>query len=374
MENIPKSTKWHAAVNVLADEIVKNNLIIFLGAGCSVASGLPSWQELIKEISDKFALKTNETDLMHIASRLERDFGMKFREEVCDRLRSSPTTKHELQKAIISLDINIFITTNYDTLLEDSFRQIGYSPKIISHGNDIPTLDEAAKTIIKLHGDINSPSSIVISSADYRSYESKNKAFVDFLNALFSRKTILFIGTSFDDPRLRQADDYIINLYKNRRRTPYLILKSPEKTDYDEASKYDIAADDFKALVQDFEDRGFYVIPIDNYEDIKLLLNDIKNQLLSNNFQQHPKNEFKSSAQQDYVDLLENNLRNLIETKTRELCEWVRGKGVLPLPSIMVQRVRELVKHLDNPTLSLSAESTFEGYLTIADTFLMSEE
>jgi tetratricopeptide (TPR) repeat protein len=374
MGNGPKSVKWRTAVKILADEITKNRLIIFLGAGCSVTSGLPTWKELITKILDKFALKTNDTDLMRIASRLDRDFGMKFREEICDRLRTSPITKYELHKAIISLDINIFITTNYDHLLEDSFRQIGYSPKIISHGNDIPTLDETAKTIIKLHGDIDSPSSIVISSTDYRSYESKNKAFVNFLNAILSHKTILFVGTSFDDPRLRQADDYIINIYKNRRRTPYLILKAPKETDYDESSKYDIAADDFKALTEDFEDRGFSVIPIDNYEDIKDLLNDIKNKVLSNNLQKPPKNEIRSSAQQAYVDLLESNLRDLIEKKTKEICDWVRGNGMLPPPLVMIQRAGELIKHLDNPTLSLSAESTFEGYLTVADTFLMSEE
>lgn len=374
MGNGPKSVKWRTAVKILADEITKNRLIIFLGAGCSVTSGLPTWKELISKILDKFALKTNDTDLMRIASRLDRDFGMKFREEVCDNLRSSPIIKQELHKAIISLDINIYVTTNYDTLLEDSFRQIGYSPKIITQSNDISTLDETAKNIIKLHGDINSPSSIVISSVDYRSYESKNKAFVDFLIALLSRKTILFIGTSFDDSRLRQADDYIINLYKNKRRTPYLILKAPEKKDHNENSNYDIAVDDFKALTQDFEDRGFSVIVIENYEDIKELLNDINNQLLSDRSQKPPKNEIHSSVQQAYVDLLESNLRNLIEEKTRELCDWVRGNGVLPPPSVMLQRAKELIKHLDNPTITLSAESTFEGYLTIADTFLMSEE
>lgn len=345
-----------------------------MGAGCSVASGLPTWQKLIKEISDKFVLKTNESDLLRIASRLDREVGIKFREEVCDRLRTSPTIKNELQKQIASLDVNLFITTNHDTILEDSFRQIGYSPKIISHGNDIPTIDESAKTIIKLHGDINSPTSIVISSADYTSYESKNKSFVDFLNALFVRKTILFIGTSFDDLRLRQADDYIINLYRTNRKKPYIILKAPQKSDYDDISKYDIDANDFNARIQDFEDRGFYVIPIDDYEDVKQLLHDVKNKLINSNSQRHPKNELKSFAQQDYEDFLANNLRDLIEEKTKELCERVRGNGVLPPPSIMVERVRELIKHLDSPSLSLSAESSFEGYLTVADTFLMTSE
>lgn len=367
-----KTTTWLTSVKILSEEISNNRLAIFLGAGCSVAAGLPTWEELINESLKKYEIKTNQTDLTKIASMLDRDLGIKFRESICDRLRTS--SKSQLHSTITSLDINLYVTTNYDHLLEDNFHQIGYPPRIIDRGLDIPTLDETVKTIIKLHGDINSPSSLVITSADYRVYESHNRSFNDFLNAILTQKTMLFLGTSFDDPRLRRADEYVVNLYNDRRRTPYIILKTPQEVDYDNTSNYEIELADFTALTQDFEERGFRVIRIDNYGEIITFLNDIRNLSLSVKAFKPPKNETQSLAQQDYAEFLSSNLRNLIEKKTRELCEWVRGNGVLPPPAIMIQRTNDLIKHLESPTSSLSEESILEGYLTVADALLMSEK
>ena len=371
-DNIPKKSHWLTTVKILSEEISKNRLAIFFGAGCSVAAGLPTWEELIKESLKKYEIKTNDTDLTRIASRLDRELGIKFREEICDRLRAS--SKSQLHSTITSLDVNLFVTTNYDHLIEDNFRQIGYAPKVINCGMDIPTLDETVKTIIKLHGDIDSPSSLVITSADYRVYESHNKAFIDFLNTILTQKTMLFLGTSFDDPRLRRADEYIINLYNDRRRTPYIVLKMPQEVDYDDTSNYEIALSDFKALTNDFEERGFRAICIDNYDEIITLLCKIRDHSLSTKAFKPPKNETQSLAQQLNVEFLTSNLRNLVEKKTRELCEWVRGNGVLPPPATMIQRANVLIKHLENPTSALSEESILEGYLTAADALLMSEK
>lgn len=372
--NKPKSSHWHTSVKILAEEIGKNRLAIFVGAGCSAASGLPTWEELIKVPLGKYEIKTKDSDLTRIASRLDRELGIKFREEICDRLRIRSDISSLLHNSITALDVNLFITTNYDHLLEDSFRRIGYSPKIIYRGIDIPTLDETVKTIIKLHGDVDSPSSLILSTSDYRSYETQNKVFVDFLNSVLSQKTMLFLGTSFEDPRLRKADDYIVNLYKERRRTPYIVLKTPQESDFKEPSDYEIELADFNAIAKDFEERGFHVIIINSYEEVTELLKDIRNYYLSTKTQKPPKNETQSLAHQDYVDFLETNLRDLVEKKTSDLCEWVRGNGILPPPSIMIQRTTDLIKHLGNPTLSLSVESILEGYLCVADALLMSEK
>ena len=69
------------AIVYLSEEIIKRRLIVFVGAGCSVDAGLPSWGDLISEIQKKIQLKTNETDLLRIASNIEKNMGvLPFRE------------------------------------------------------------------------------------------------------------------------------------------------------------------------------------------------------------------------------------------------------------------------------------------------------
>lgn len=86
--------KKRLSIKFLADEILKNKLAIFVGAGCSVASGLPTWKEMIQNICDEYNLKTNVSDLMRLASMLEKKNGSaKFRELIVKSVQSHPYWK-----------------------------------------------------------------------------------------------------------------------------------------------------------------------------------------------------------------------------------------------------------------------------------------
>jgi hypothetical protein len=173
-ENLLKKAKdeRNRYISLLADEIIEKRLAVFVGAGCSMSLGLPSWVDLIEGLLEKYNIKSKERDVFRLASRLERDLGpLKFREKIAARLRVNEIGKSDLHDALVNLDTNLFITTNYDTLLEDYFKLKGISPFIIVNPKDIPSIAPSQQFFF-------------ISSEISRTFSSKS--------ALTRKKSILF--------------------------------------------------------------------------------------------------------------------------------------------------------------------------------------
>ena len=244
-----KSTVRQRAINILAEEIHKRRLVVFVGAGCSISAGLPSWKDLTDTLLKKYHIKTKDNNLIRLASRLERDVGtLEFRGKVAESLRTRPDTLTKLHDILVSLDVNLFITTNYDHLLEDSFRKHGYSPTIITEDKELPSIDPSRKTIVKLHGDLDSLTSLVVTLKDYTRFKSQHRAFMEWLNSVVSQNTVLFLGTSFEDPRLKELDEHVLSLFGEFRRQPFIFLKVPRQDSTTLEHDFEIELEDFEAL------------------------------------------------------------------------------------------------------------------------------
>jgi len=366
-----KNIPFEKAIPLLADEIDKRRLSVFVGAGCSLPAGLPTWAKLLDDLLTRYKIKTKETNLLRLASRLEKELGKtKFREEIIASLKVSPETTTPVHTALVSLNVNSYITTNYDHLLENSFRKNGVEPTTITKDEDLPCIDPTKKHIVKLHGDINSPSSLIITSGDYTKYKSNHHGFVEWLTADMSRNTILFLGTSFDDPRLSEIDDHVINLFDDMKRPHFIVLKRPDSSSMT-SEEYEIALGDFEATCEDFKERDFFVITIDSYDEIEQFLNKLHEKVLGNKIKKDP-SDFKNKAllQAKQIGELETTLNNLLDEKTRELCEYVNGEGRLPSRKERFSRVQKLITHLKNPPAPLSPESLTEGWITVTDAFI----
>ena len=360
-------------ISLVAEELDSQRLVIFVGAGCSISAGLPSWKELIDDILRKYSIKTKETHLIRLATRLERELSpLKFREEISKRLRLKPETATHLHDELVSLDVNLFVTTNYDHLLDDAFKKYGHSPRIVYKDEDLPSIDPTQKTIVKLHGDIDSPSSLVITSTDYARYKTRHRGFVDWLRGTLSRYSILFLGTSFDDPRVVEVDDDVVNLFDSFRRSPFIVLKAPAPSSENEDS-YKIELSDFEAMKEDFHDRGFLVISVQDYSEVQGIIKDIRTEAIGRKLRRDPSDlETRYLLQSDRLGNLEKELTHLLDQKTLELCQSVRTRGQFPTLGILQERVETLIRHLEERKDGLSLESQMEGWLTATDAFLVS--
>lgn len=152
-----------------------------------------------------------------------------------------PHALNEMNEEIIALQNlkpHAIITTNFDKLCEIIFPE--YQPiigqKILRHQYD------AVGEILKIHGCISEPRSLVITEADYINFTKKTKYLSAKLLTFFSEHPLLFIGYSANDPNIKSilsdVDEilspngeliqniYIVEWQKSLEKAPYSTDKS----------------------------------------------------------------------------------------------------------------------------------------------------
>ncbi len=370
-EEISKKQK---AIFLLAEELNKKNLVVYFGACCSTSAGLLSWKEFVKGLKQEYNIETKHTDFVSLVSVLERNIGtFEFREKISEAFRTRPDINTPLHDIMVSSGINLFITTNHDHLLEDSFRKQGYSPLVITDDEDIPFIDPDRKTIVKLHGDIDSPTSL-ITAKDFTGFRMRRQGFVKWLKTVASQNTILFFGTSLEDPWIKKTDEHVLDIFNEFERHFYIILKKPQNDSMPDED-YEIELEDFEVLCELYIQRGFFVIQIEQYSEINTILQKIRSKALNRKIESDPSDiKAKLILQTDYSNTLEKNIQNLLDEKTRKLCEDIAGKDRVPTPAVMIENTEKLIKHLENPPGPLSSESQMQGFLTVADAILASNK
>lgn len=244
-------------------KIQNDNIVVFIGAGLSINSGFPSWNALIEAILD--GIKDKEVKSEKFKSALRDDILTpievlekisKYKTEVIEILykelsKFNDVTSTDLHKKIGLLS-NKIITTNYDSLLEQSlpdFNKITYTNNF-----KVAKLSEIDKYIYKIHGDISEPDRCILFPQEYELHysEQENSSVFEF-KKIISDKSILFIGFSLTDPYINYVFDYINNLYSGFSPEHYIITTDKSK--------------DWPSKISP--------ILIDNYDDLENVLNTL---------------------------------------------------------------------------------------------------
>lgn len=215
-----------------------NKLVIFVGAGVSKNSNLPTWGELIKVFADE--LKINKCSTCNFKDKgiCADDCKEKYNFSQDEFLRipqyyydNDGSIDHERYKNIIKEKLSVaaepneidniilellpdhIITTNYDTLLENAnslnarlYNCVYKDEDLLKQGNN--------HYIIKMHGDINDLDSIVLKESDYISYSQSHVLIETKIKSLLIDHTFLFVGYSLNDYNLKLILGWIDYLAK----------------------------------------------------------------------------------------------------------------------------------------------------------------
>jgi hypothetical protein len=178
-------------------------LVLFVGSGASMGAGGRSWKELLRELAVQAGL--GEPRLTELVDRLDaRDAGQvlaatfgaaELRRRVVELTTiERPSLLHQL---LASLPAEQAVTTNYDEGLELSFA---------AAGRPLPVLPQAEATrwLLKLHGSVDRPGSIVLSRDDYLRWEEHGAAFGAVVQALLLTRHLLFVGYGLGDDNLHR--------------------------------------------------------------------------------------------------------------------------------------------------------------------------
>ncbi len=188
----------------LVERFAHRNGTVFVGAGISMASGLPSWRQLVKPLrADLGDEVTDDATPLEIAELFEAKHGRtmlikQLRDKLSD-VRYQLSRTHEL---VVSLPVQRIYTTNFDTFLEQASTKRQLNRTVIYNASHVGFSDSSILSIVKLHGDLADPGSLVITARDYYAYFSRNPAMADMLKVELQTRTVLFLGYGFGDPNL----------------------------------------------------------------------------------------------------------------------------------------------------------------------------
>jgi hypothetical protein len=231
----------------LSDAARRGRLIIFVGAGFSRLAGSPGWEEFadagLRFLARKGVLLDSELDQLRklgsprrrlsIAIELARKKAapIPYKDILHPATRSADVQDDErrLFRALASTN-GIFVTTNYDTWIEDYIQKGELLPAASSENLSQPrpevrvyskpeefSLEKLGVpgSVFHLHGICTDPDTMVATTrgylkqyADFDGDKEATSRLRTFLREMFDKYTILFLGYGLDELELLE---YIIN-------------------------------------------------------------------------------------------------------------------------------------------------------------------
>lgn len=231
---------------------------VFVGAGASQAAGYPGWSKFLADLIDRCIAENrlNEEDAqsyrdlanepgkqLTLASALKDRLGHVWDQIISEMFyedHKKPADIHELLPRLSKL--SMVITTNYDTLLEDTYTQaLGRRPSVLtfSDGGEMRRLMLQRKFfILKAHGDAAKPGNgIILTTGDYRALQ-RERAYQSVLASIFSLNSVFFVGVSLSDPELMVLLDYLADTFEPGSRPIHYALVAEEEVNAVERERW----------------------------------------------------------------------------------------------------------------------------------------
>lgn len=211
----------------LAGHALRGELALFLGAGVSMAAGLPSWDGLIDELADRAGMTADERaalrevksvlDQATLVERRLRDRGDTLGRAVADLL--GPYRHYALAHALLAaLPVREAITTNYDRLFEEAWRPSDPDGLSVLPGAIRP---DARRWLLKMHGCLSEPERVVLTRASYTRYDERLPALGGMVQAFLVTRHVLFAGFSLTDDNFHRIVDAVRRLQGGGRAGPF---------------------------------------------------------------------------------------------------------------------------------------------------------
>ena len=217
------STTLQHDIRAIREASAHNRLVLFVGAGVSANSGVPVWKELTSKLKEPFSSPCDRnTDDLKAAQLYLDTYGRKdFLDIVRKTLKIDYVHTCDIHKLLLALKPQHIITTNYDTLIEDAVDEQLQKFSVIRTDSDIPYCSET-NTIIKMHGDFVH-GNIVLAEEDYLNYARKFPLIRNYVQSLFAKNLVLFVGFSFNDINLKFILQDIQSVLQQDMQRAYLL-------------------------------------------------------------------------------------------------------------------------------------------------------
>ncbi len=359
----------------LVEAIQNNNLVIFVGAGCSIPLGCPSWkglvEDILQELSSKHGttsdtnfdnilkgVKTESKSLFEALNKIENDvdhgltYKKKSKEIVYAQIEKSSKNfpdKSPMHSVLWEISKKI-ITTNYDKALE-KYKPESENLKIFDNTNAFQILKSQlneAEFLYKIHGDNDNPDSIILFESDYKEIYNNDNYNNDSLATYFKDKTLLFIGFSLSDPFVINLFTKIKTIYKGHTVNEHFVFT----TKNEDFTEYDVTT----IQIENWKESLFgYLIELEKIKSnfskttniLPMLIEESKDEELTNS------------------DI--SSIAKLIEIKTNELTNDLGNKDLLKEVNDLRGKINKLMfgeidylQEVDKPFRNTDLQSLFD--------------
>lgn len=211
----------------LVDAIRGGRVAPFVGAGLSKACGYPMWGEALRKI----ALKLQGLGVQDIEPLMAQyDYlqaAQVLHDAAADQVRHFIKTEFRQRGSIVGpvtllpeLAKGCIVTTNFDTVIEDLFRERsqpldGYMHGTQAGNNFVQRLLRSERCILKLHGDAGQDNTHVFTRSQYEAAYGEPLAFQNqlprALRQIFISHSLLFIGCSLEQDKTLELFQRIVD-------------------------------------------------------------------------------------------------------------------------------------------------------------------
>lgn len=209
-EKLTGTESGEAGVLDLADRARNGELSLFLGAGASIPSGLPTWGELISQLAKAApqedtsgedwvalveGLKTSPLDQAQLLAKAHRGaLGSAVIRILAGERR--PSLAHALLAGVGFAQV---LTTNYDDLYEKAVRAAGATaPRQLP----APAATPQQPWVLKIHGSLTDASSIILTRSDFVHFDAQAKPAASVFQSVAVTSHMLMVGVSLNDDNI----------------------------------------------------------------------------------------------------------------------------------------------------------------------------
>jgi hypothetical protein len=191
---------------------------------------LPSWPWLVNRMCREIACQTPSEERASLRTFFVEegplDCAQLFRQTVGEAnyrefllaqfgsslpfIRTTPS-----HAALVRLGLPLLFTTNYDELIETAYLEAGQQLRISISEEQFKArrAENPQRHLVKLHGSIDQPDTIVLTRTDYARARADRKEMLSFLRGEIADTAFLFVGFSLSDPNFNLLHDDIRLVY-----------------------------------------------------------------------------------------------------------------------------------------------------------------
>ena len=212
-------------LDFLWEEISTGNSVLFVGAGAS-AGRFPRWQHLIDRLRGEFGISGEGGDALDVPQWVVEAHGRAALERrMVEVFRDPSKEPTELQRLLTRYPFDVVFTTNFDQLMERALRAQARQVNVVVEDSQVGRIrTDDRVTLVKMHGCVSAPDTIVVTRDDYETYTQRHPAIVTYLQSLLAMRTFLFVGFSLTDPNFRAIYSTVQHVLGAYRRFAFAMM------------------------------------------------------------------------------------------------------------------------------------------------------